>query len=250
MRFTDKAVLITGGGRGIGAATALLFAGEGARVGILDLSEKNFADVVLQAKNRGLSVKGFPGDVAQKDSIEQALDAFVQEFGRIDVLVNNAGISISTPFMTKTAEEWERTLRINLIGVFLCAQAAARYMLKQKSGKIINISSIRGIDHCGRAGVIDYCASKTAVIGLTKTMAKELAPYINVNTVAPGHTKTEMTSSLPEEVKRNMIEGSYLKRMAEPEDIAKAICFLASADADFITGQVLLVDGGFSLKQT
>jgi 3-oxoacyl-[acyl-carrier protein] reductase len=250
MRFTDKAVLITGGGRGIGAATALLFAGEGARVGILDLAEQNFTDVVSQAKGRGLAVKGFPGDVTRKESIEQALASFVHEFGRIDVLVNNAGVVISSPFMTKTAEEWERTLRINLIGVFLCAQAAAKYMLAQKSGKIINISSIRGIDHCGRSGVIDYCASKTAVIGLTKTMAKELAPYINVNSVAPGHTKTEMTRSLPEEVKRNMIEGSYLKRMAEPEEIAKAIAFLASPDADFITGQVLLVDGGFSLKQT
>ena len=250
MRFTDKAVLITGGGRGIGAATALLFAGEGAKVGILDLAEKNFADVTRQAKDRGLVVKGFPGDVTQKEQIEQVLESFVREFGRIDVLVNNAGIVISSPFLTKTAEEWEKTLRINLIGVFLCAQAAAKYMLKQKSGKIINISSIRGIDYCGRGAVMDYCASKTAVISLTKTMAKELAPYINVNTVAPGHTKTEMTNSLPEEVKRNMIEGSYLKRMAEPEDIAKAICFLASSDADFITGQILLVDGGFSLKQT
>ena len=139
---------------------------------------------------------------------------------------------------------------MNLIGLFLCCQAAAKYMLQQKSGKIVNISSIRGIDHCGREGVMDYSASKTAVIGLTKTMAKELAPYINVNTVAPGHTKTEMTAPLPDEIKQNMIEGSYLKRMAEPEDIAKAILFMASDDADFITGQILLVDGGFSLKRT
>ena len=123
-------------------------------------------------------------------------------------------------------------------------------LVVQKSGKIVNISSIRGIDHCGREGVMDYSASKTAVIGLTKTMAKELAPYINVNTVAPGHTNTEMTAPLPPEIKQNMIEGSYLKRMAEPEDIAKAILFMASDDADFITGQVLLVDGGFSLKRT
>jgi 3-oxoacyl-[acyl-carrier protein] reductase len=250
MRFKGKTVLITGGGRGIGAATALLFAEEGAKVAILDLSETHFSNVVRKAKERGLTVKGFPGDVTQKSQIEQVLESVVQEFGRIDVLVNNAGVAISSPFLSKTVEEWEKTLRINLIGVFLCAQATAKYMLEQKSGKIINISSIRGIDYCGRGGVMDYCASKTAVIGLTKTMAKELAPYINVNTVAPGHTKTEMTASLPEEVKRNMIEGSYLKRMAEPEDIAKAICFLASSDADFITGQVLLVDGGFSLKQT
>jgi len=121
-------------------------------------------------------------------------------------------------------------------------------MVAQKSGKIVNISSIRGIDHCGREGIMDYSASKAGVINLTKTMAKELAPYINVNTVAPGHTLTEMTQPLPEEVKRNMIEGSYLKRMAQPEDIAKAILFLASDDANFITGQLLLVDGGFSLK--
>jgi 3-oxoacyl-[acyl-carrier protein] reductase len=180
--------------------------------------------------------------------VDRFIGEFVKEFGRIDILVNNAGIAINRPFLEKTAEDWMRTLEVNLIGVFLCSQAAARYMLQQKSGKIVNISSIRGIDHCGREGVMDYSASKGAVINLTKTMAKELAPHINVNTVAPGHTLTEMTQPLPEEVKRNMIEGSYLKRMARPEDIAKAILFLASDDASFITGQLLLVDGGFSLK--
>jgi 3-oxoacyl-[acyl-carrier protein] reductase len=176
------------------------------------------------------------------------MQGFIREFGQIDILVNNAGIAISRPFLEKTVEDWVKTLDVNLIGLFLCSQSAARYMVEQKSGKIINISSIRGIDHCGREGIMDYSASKAAVINLTKTMAKELAPYINVNTVAPGHTATEMTKSLPEEIKRNMIEGSYLKRMAQPEDIAKAILFLASNDADFVTGQVLLVDGGFSLK--
>ena len=132
MRFTDKAVLITGGGRGIGAATALLFAGEGAKVGILDLAEKNFEDVVRQAKDRGLAVKGFPGDVTQKEQIEQVLESFVREFGRIDVLVNNAGIVISSPFLKKTEEEWEKTIRCNLIVVFLCVQGASKYMLTQK----------------------------------------------------------------------------------------------------------------------
>ena len=180
--------------------------------------------------------------------MERFIGDFVKEFGRIDILVNNAGIAISRPFLEKTVEDWIKTLKVNLIGVFLCSQAAAKYMVAQKSGKIINISSIRGIDHCGREGIMDYSASKAAVINLTKTMAKELAPHINVNTVAPGHTLTEMTQPLPEEVKRNMIEGSYLKRMAQPEDIAKAILFLASDDANFITGQLLLVDGGFSLK--
>jgi 3-oxoacyl-[acyl-carrier protein] reductase len=250
MRLREKAALITGGGRGIGAATAILFAREGAKVGVMDLREESFKGMVDRGRQMGLDLKGFVGDVTDKKQVNQAVDAFVQEFGRIDILVNNAGIVISRPFLEKTVEDWEKTLRVNLIGVFLCAQSAAKYMLQQESGKIVNISSIRGIEHCGREGVMDYSASKTAVIGLTKTMAKQLAPYIQVNAVAPGHTKTEMTLSLPEEVKRNMIEGSFLKRMAEPEDIAKAILFMASEDADFITGQTLVVDGGFSLKRT
>ena len=248
MRLKDKAALITGGGRGIGAATAFVFAEEGARVGIADIRDEGLKEVAAQARQKGFELKVFVGDVSKKDQIERVMQGFIQEFGRIDILVNNAGIAISRPFLEKSVEDWVKTLDVNLIGLFLCSQSAARYMVEQKSGKIINISSIRGIDHCGREGIMDYSASKAAVINLTKTMAKELAPYINVNTVAPGHTATEMTKSLPEEIKRNMIEGSYLKRMAQPEDIAKAILFLASNDADFVTGQVLLVDGGFSLK--
>lgn len=248
MRFKDKAALITGGGRGIGATTALMLLAEGANVGVVDVNEAHMKKVFETAQARGYSLKTFVGDVSKKEQVESFMEAFVQIFGRIDILVNNAGIVINRPFFEKTAEDWMKTLQVNLIGVFLCAQAAARYMLRQKSGKIINISSIRGIEHCGREGVMDYSASKGAVINLTKTMAKELAPYINVNAVAPGHTLTEMTEPLPQEVKQSMIEGAYLKRMAQPEDIAKAILFMASDDANFITGQVLLVDGGFSLK--
>ena len=250
MRLKEKTALITGGARGIGATTALLFAAEGASVGIVDLREDGLKEVAAEAGQKGLEIKTFIGDITQKDQIEKVVDEFVQIIGRIDILVNNAGVVIPRPFLEKTAEDWESTLKVNLIGMFLCCQVAAKYMLDQKSGKIVNISSIRGIDHCGREGVMDYSASKMAVIGLTKTMAKELAPHINVNTVAPGHTKTEMTAPLPDEIKQNMIEGSYLKRMAEPEDIAKAILFMASDDANFITGQILLVDGGFSLKRT
>jgi NAD(P)-dependent dehydrogenase (short-subunit alcohol dehydrogenase family) len=250
MRLNEKSALITGGARGIGATTALLFASEGARVGIVDLREDGLKDVADRAHQKNFEIKTFVGDITKKDQIKKVIDEFVQAYGKIDILVNNAGIVIPRPFFEKTLEDWENTLRVNLIGMFLCCQVAAKYMLEQKSGKIVNISSIRGIEHCGREGVMDYSASKMAVIGLTKTMAKELAPYINVNTVAPGHTKTEMTAPLPDEIKQNMIEGSYLKRMAEPEDIAKAILFMASDDANFITGQILLVDGGFSLKRT
>jgi 3-oxoacyl-[acyl-carrier protein] reductase len=227
-----------------------LFAQEGARVGIVDLQAEGLQAVVGKAQAQGIEIETFTGDITQKDQVDRVVNDFVQRLERIDILVNNAGVVIPRPFLEKTVEDWEKTLSVNLIGMFLCCQAASKHMLAQKSGKIVNISSIRGIAHCGREGVMDYSASKTAVIGLTKTMAKELAPWINVNTVAPGHTKTEMTDPLPDEIKQNMIEGSYLKRMAEPEDIAKAILFMASNDADFITGQVLLVDGGFSLKRT
>jgi 3-oxoacyl-[acyl-carrier protein] reductase len=214
----------------------------------VEVNDAHIQHALETARSKGFELKAFTGDVSKKDSVEHFMADFVKQFGRIDILVNNAGIAISRPFMEKTVEDWIKTLEVNLIGVFLCSQAAAKYMLQQKSGKIINISSIRGIDHCGREGIMDYSASKGAVINLTKTMAKELAPHINVNTVAPGHTLTEMTQPLPDEIKRTMIEGSYLKRMAQPEDIAKAILFLASDDANFITGQLLLVDGGFSLK--
>ena len=248
MRFQGKTALITGGGRGIGATTALMMLTEGGKVGVVDLNPDHLKKVAETARSRGYALTTFHADVSKTDQVRRTVDAFVEEFGRIDILVNNAGMTIPRPFMEKTAEDWIKTLEVNLISVFLCSQAAAKHMLAQQSGKIINISSIRGIDHCGREGVMDYSAAKSAVINLTKTMAKELAPHITVNTVAPGHTLTEMTAPLPDAVKKGMIEGSYLKRMAQPEDIAKAILFLASDDANFITGQMLLVDGGFSLK--
>ena len=250
MRLQNKTALITGGGRGIGATTAFLFAREGANVGIVDLNEEHIGNFSAKVKDKGFDIKTYTGDVSDKAQVDRFIDTFVKDFGKIDILVNNAGVVIPRPFLEKTVEEWEITLKVNLIGTFLCAQAAAGYMLEQKSGKIVNISSIRGIEHCGREAIMDYSAAKIGVISLTKNLAKALAPNINVNAVAPGHTKTEMTDPLPDEVKQNMIEGSYLKRMAEPEDIANAILYLASEEAAFVTGQVLLVDGGFSLKRT
>jgi 3-oxoacyl-[acyl-carrier protein] reductase len=221
---------------------------EGGRVGIVAMTPDHLRRAAETAQGRGHTLETFQADVSKADQVRRAVEAFVERFGRIDILVNNAGMTIPKPFMERTAEDWMRTLEVNLIGVFLCSQAAAKPMLAQKSGKIVNISSIRGIGHCGREGVMDYSAAKSGVISLTKTLAKELAPYITVNSVAPGHTLTEMTAKLPEEVRQRMVEGSYLKRMAQPEDIAKAILFMASEDADFITGQMLLVDGGYSLK--
>ena len=250
MRLENKTALITGGGRGIGATTAFLFAQQGATVGILDINPEHIRGFSEKAEKKALNIKTYTGDVSEKDQVQRVIDAFVADFGQIDILVNNAGIVIPTTFLEKTVEEWEKTIKVNLIGTFLCAQSAAKYMLEQQSGKIVNISSIRGIEHCGREAIMDYSAAKMGVISLTKNMAKALAPNINVNCVAPGHTKTEMTDPLPDEVKQNMIQGAYLKRMAEPMDIANAILFLSSNESDFFTGQVLLVDGGFSLKMT
>jgi 3-oxoacyl-[acyl-carrier protein] reductase len=221
---------------------------EGGEVGVLDINQDHLKKVAETAQVRGYKLKTILADVSKTDQVQGAINAFVKEFGRIDILVNNAGMTIPRPFMEKTPEDWIKTLEVNLIGLFLCAQAAAKHMLARQSGKIVNISSIRGVAHCGREGVMDYSAAKSGVISLTKTMAKELAPHINVNTVAPGHTLTDLTAPLPDAVKKAMIEGTYLKRMAQPEDIAKAILFLASDDANFITGQMILVDGGFSLK--
>jgi 3-oxoacyl-[acyl-carrier protein] reductase len=248
MRFQGKTVLITGGGRGIGLTTAMMMLAEGGNVGVVDLNPDHLSQAAETARARGYVVETFQADVSKTDQVQRTVETFVQKLGRLDILVNNAGMTIPKPFMEKTAEEWIKTLEVNLVSVFLCSQAAAKHMLAQKSGKIVNISSIRGIPHCGREGVMDYSAAKSAVISLTKTMAKELAPYINVNTVAPGHTLTDLTAPLPDAVKKGMVEGAYLKRMAQPEDIAKAILFMASEDANFITGQMLLVDGGFSLK--
>jgi len=246
-KLSDKIAIVTGAQRGIGAGIAKVLARHGAQVILTDISDAvtKTAEDIAKAGQQASALKM---DVTSTDEVNNVVNQVLTQFGRIDILVNNAGIAISRPFMEKTVEDWVKTLEVNLIGVFLCAQAAAKHMLARKSGKIVNISSIRGIDHCGREGIMDYSAAKAGVINLTKTMAKELAPFINVNTVAPGHTLTEMTAPLPDAIKKNMIEGSYLKRMAQPEDIAKAILFLASEDSNFITGQLLLVDGGFSLK--
>jgi len=247
-RFEGQCALITGGSRGIGAATALKFAREGARVGIMARTEKTLADMKQCATHEAIAIEVFQGDVGSKDDAVRCVDEFVRRFGRIDILVNNAGIGIGRPFFDKTVEDWTETLRVNVIGTFLMAQAAARYMVAAKRGKIVNVSSVRGLGHLGREGVMDYSASKAAVISLTKTLAKQLAPDINVNVVVPGNTETDLLRSLPQEVRDGMLAGTYFRRFGKPEEIADAILFLASAEASFITGQSLVVDGGFSLK--
>ncbi len=243
-RLDGKTALVTGGGRGIGQAIALRFAREGARVAIVGPHKETLADTV----SKGRGIEAIVGDVTKKQDVDRALDAFIGKFQRIDILVNNAGGIDPKPFFDKSSADWMRILELNLVSAFLCAQAAAKPMLAAKSGKIVNITSVRGLEHCGREPIMDYSAAKAALISFTMTLAKQLAPHVNVNAVGPGHTKTDIWRSLAQEVKDKMLAGTYLQRFAEPEDIANAVLFFASAESDFITGQHLVVDGGFSLK--
>lgn len=247
-RLNGKRALVTGGSRGIGAATALTFAREGAATGIMARSEQQLAAMQRAAAEDGLAIETFAGDVGRPEDAARCVEEFVKKFGGIDVLINDAGIGIGRPFFEKTVEDWDQTLRVNLVGTFLMCQAAAKHMLAAKRGKIVNVSSVRGLGAFGREPVMDYSAAKAGVISLTKTLAKQLAPDISVNVVVPGHTETDLLKAQPETVRAAMLAGTYLGRFGTPQDIANAILFLSSAEADFITGQALVVDGGFTLK--
>ncbi len=240
--------LVTGGGRGIGAATARRFAREGARVAIMGKGEASLSAMQASCAAEGLAIERVLGDVTSPDDVSRAVAEAAGRLGRIDILVNNAGASHPRPFEERTAREMLETLNTNLVSVYLCCQAVAPLMLAQGDGRIVNVTSVRALDQCGREGVMDYSAAKAGVVNLTKTLAKQLAPSITVNAVAPGHTNTDILRALPQEVRDRMLAGTYLGRFAEPEDIASAIMFMASPEAAFITGQHLVVDGGFSLK--
>jgi 3-oxoacyl-[acyl-carrier protein] reductase len=243
-RLQGKSALVTGGGRGIGQAIALRFAREGARVAIVGPHKETLADTVSKAAG----IEAIVGDVTKPDDVNRVIDTVVQKFGKLDILVNNAGGTNPKPFFEKTAADWMASYELNVVCAFLCAQAGARPMLEAKRGRIINISSVRGLEHCGREPIMDYSAAKAAMTSFTLTLAKQLAPHITVNAVGPGHTKTDIWKALPAEVKDKMLAGTYLQRFAEPEDIAHAVLFFASDEAAFITGQHLVVDGGFQLK--
>ena len=244
MRLDVKTAMVTGGGRGIGQAIALRFAREGARVAIVGPRMETLSDTV----GKGRGIEAIVGDMTKKPDVDRAMDAFMNKFGRIDILVNNAGGTDPKQFFDKTAADWMRSYELNVVSAFLCAQAAAHHMLEAKAGRIINISSVRGLEHCGREPIMDYSAAKAAMTSFTMTLAKQLAPHVTVNAVGPGHTKTDIWKKLPQDVKDKMLAGTYLARFAEPEDIANAVLFFASDEASFITGQHLVVDGGFSLK--
>ncbi|HWL11988.1 MAG TPA: 3-oxoacyl-[acyl-carrier-protein] reductase [Ureibacillus sp.] len=243
-KLDGKTAVVTGASRGIGRAIALQLANEGANVVVnFSGSEQKAQQVVDEIQALGSTAIAVQANISDSDSVQQLMNAALEQFGSIDILVNNAGITRDNLLMRMKEDEWDDVMNTNLKGVFLCTKAVTRQMMKQRAGRIINISSIVGV--MGNAGQANYVAAKAGVIGLTKTTARELASRnILVNAIAPGFITTEMTDTLPEDVKSSMLAQIPLAKLGQPEDIAKAVVFLASDDASYMTGQTLHIDGG------
>ncbi|WP_366162909.1 3-oxoacyl-[acyl-carrier-protein] reductase [Bacillus infantis] len=244
MKLDGKSAIVTGASRGIGREIALELARQGANVAVnYSGSEAKANETVEEIKALGRDAFAVKADVSDSEAVTAMMKETIERFGSIDILVNNAGITRDNLLMRMKEEEWDEVISINLKGVFLCTKAATRQMMKQRSGRIINVSSIVGVS--GNPGQANYVAAKAGVIGLTKTSAKELATRgITVNAIAPGFISTDMTDKLNEEVKEQMLSGIPLGRLGEPSDIAKVALFLASEDSRYMTGQTLHVDGG------
>ena len=241
--FQEKVVLVTGSARGIGRTIAEEFVKLGARVVISDL-DQDAVDKV--ASEIGDSAIGVAANVVKIDDIENLFAKTVEKFGRLDILVNNAGITSDTLMMRMSEDDWDRVLDTNLKGAFLVTKSAARLMMKQRSGRIVNISSVVGIT--GNAGQVNYSSSKAGLIGLTKSTAKELASRgVTVNAVAPGFIETDMTKALSDSARDNLLSVVPLKRAGTPADVAAAVLFLASEKAAYISGEVIRVDGGMAM---
>ena len=240
-----KTVLITGGSRGIGKATSLEFAKHGYNIVINyvndDISAKNLKSYIVE--NYDVDVMLCKCNVSNEDGVKGMVNSIIDNYGNIDVLVNNAGIAIDTTFDDKKIENFKKILNVNLIGPFILSREVGNYMLKQGFGSIINVSSTNALDTYYEYS-LDYDASKAGLVSLTHNLAKHYAPNIRVNAVAPGWVGTEMNKELDSSYIKEECEKIYLKRFAKPEEIAKAIYFLASDDASYITGEVLRVDGG------
>ncbi|HPB30919.1 MAG TPA: 3-oxoacyl-[acyl-carrier-protein] reductase [Candidatus Sumerlaeota bacterium] len=244
--LSGKVALVTGAGRGIGLAIALRLAEYGADVIVSDIDADTAKTAAAEIEKLGRKAMAIPGNVAKFEDCQNMINAAAEAFGHIDILVNNAGITRDNLIMRMTEEEWDSVIAVNLKSVFNCSKVISRLMMKQRSGKIINISSVVGM--MGNPGQANYSASKAGVIGLTKTLAKELASRgITVNAVAPGFIRTKMTEFLKDDAREALIKMIPLTRLGEPQDVANAVLFLSSPLADYITGQVLPVDGGMAI---
>jgi len=244
-RLQNKVAIITGGASGIGKATSLKFAEEGATVIIWDINKEKCTETLNQLKSKEYVAEAYVLDTTDANEIEKVANIVVSTYGRIDILINNAGITRDATLKKMTSKEWQQVIDVNLTGVFNCTKAISPYMIENNYGRIINTSSVVGL--YGNFGQTNYATSKAGLIGFTKSLAKELGKYnITVNAVAPGFIETDMVKTIPAKVVEIMKSRSPLNRLGKPEDIANSYLFLASDEASYISGAVLSVDGAFS----
>lgn len=245
MGLKGKTALVTGGARGIGKAIVLKLARQGANIAILDMALA--PDTVQEVEALGVKAISIEANVTKPESIEKAVEQVIATFGSLDIVVNNAGITKDNLFLRMKPEEWDLVISVNLTGAFNVCKAVNKQMFKQRAGKIVNIASVVG--QMGNAGQANYAASKAGLIGLTKTLAREFAARnVQVNAVAPGFINTEMTVALPDDVKQHFINNIPAGCFGSAENVADAVAFLCSADADYVTGQVINVDGGMVMS--
>ena len=246
MLFQGASALVTGGGGGIGAAVCLALAREGASVTVNDVNSESAERVAASCRGAGAAAFVDTRSITDPEMARAMIEEATSRGGGLHVLVNNAGITRDTLLVRMSDDDWNRVLQVNLTGAFHCCRAAARLMLKQRAGAIVNLASVVGIG--GNAGQANYAASKGGLIALTLSLSKEMGPRgVRVNAVAPGFIRTPMTDGLPEDVKQGILDRTPLKRFGTPEDVAEAVLFLAGPKAGFITGAVLRIDGGLSM---
>ncbi|MFV1951161.1 MAG: 3-oxoacyl-[acyl-carrier-protein] reductase [Nitrospinota bacterium] len=243
MKLEGRVAIVTGGGRGIGRSIALTLAEEGADLVVVGRNPEGISETAEEVKSIGRRSLFIKTDVSIAGDVNSMVEKCIGEFGKVDILINNAGITRDSLLVRMKEEDWDLVLRINLTGTFNCMKAVTKYMMKQRRGRIVNITSIVGVT--GNAGQANYASSKAGIIGLTKSIAKELASRgINVNAVAPGFIDTDMTISIPEKTREELLRQIPMGRLGISKDIANCINFLVSDDSDYITGQVIHVNGG------
>jgi len=245
MRLANRVAIVTGSSRGIGKAIAKLFASEGARVVVnYSKSEKEALAVVDEIKRDGGRAIHLQADISKSDDVRKMVQRTVQEYNGVDILVNNAGVHFAKDFFDITEDEWNRTIDVNLKGAYLCSKEVAPIMIKQKRGRIINISSNSGEYHQSAMRFVEYVVSKAGMNGLTRALALKLGPYIRVNAILPGYISTEMVAHFTPEDEKMLMNETAVKRFGKVEDVAYAALFLASDESDFITGELMFVTGG------